>query len=71
MEAEAGRKSPLDPDELLDAHEEEELEGLDLSEHGMHAYDLSGSPGFVDEQSHTVFGGGPAPASSKIATSET
>ncbi len=55
----------------LSVSEEEELEGLDLSEHGMHAYDLSGSPGFVDEQSHTVFGGGPAPASSKIATSET
>ena len=28
---------------------EEELEGLDLSEHGMHAYDLSGSPGFMEE----------------------
>jgi Amt family ammonium transporter len=29
--------------------EEEELEGLDLGEHGMHAYDLSGSPGFIEE----------------------
>jgi Amt family ammonium transporter len=28
---------------------EEELEGLDLGEHGMHAYDLSGSPGFMEE----------------------
>ncbi|MFP6656180.1 MAG: ammonium transporter [Myxococcota bacterium] len=26
---------------------EEELEGLDISEHGMHAYDLTGSPGFA------------------------
>jgi Amt family ammonium transporter len=28
---------------------EEELEGLDLGEHGMHAYDLGGSPGFMEE----------------------
>lgn len=28
---------------------EEELEGLDLGEHGMHAYDLAGSPGFMEE----------------------
>ena len=28
---------------------EEELEGLDLGEHGMHAYDLSGSPGFMED----------------------
>jgi len=55
----------------LRVSEEEELEGLDLSEHGMHAYDLSGSPGFIDEQSHTVFGGGTVLASSKVATSET
>jgi Amt family ammonium transporter len=30
---------------------EEELEGLDIGEHGMHAYDLSGSAGFADERS--------------------
>ncbi len=34
---------------------EEELEGLDLSEHGMHAYDLSGSPGFTDEAGGGAF----------------
>jgi Amt family ammonium transporter len=48
---------------------EEELEGLDLGEHGMHAYDLSGSPGFIEESSHG-FTGGARLASSKLATSE-
>ena len=28
--------------------EEEELEGLDLAEHGQHAYDLSTGPGFLE-----------------------
>jgi Amt family ammonium transporter len=47
--------------------EEEELEGLDLGEHGMHAYDLSGSPGFIEEGAQ---GFGTSLASSKLATSE-
>ncbi len=34
---------------------EEELEGLDLGEHGMHAYDLSGSPGFMEEGTTSGF----------------
>lgn len=33
----------------LRVSEEEELEGLDLGEHGMHAYDLAGSPGFMED----------------------
>jgi len=33
---------------------EEELEGLDLGEHGMHAYDLGGSPGFMEEPAPTM-----------------
>jgi ammonium transporter, Amt family len=33
----------------LRVSEEEELEGLDLGEHGMRAYDLTGSPGFLEE----------------------
>ena len=28
--------------------EEEELEGLDLAEHGSHAYDLGAGPGFLE-----------------------
>ena len=51
----------------LRVSEEEELEGLDLGEHGMHAYDLSGSPGFMEEGSGG-FGG--AMASRKLATNE-
>lgn len=34
---------------------DEELEGLDFGEHGMHAYDLVGSPGFSDETSGGAF----------------
>ena len=30
--------------------EEEELEGLDLGEHGMHAYDLHARPGWLEQQ---------------------
>ncbi|MGY8736301.1 MAG: ammonium transporter, partial [bacterium] len=33
----------------LRVSEEEELEGLDLAEHGMHAYNLAGSPGFMED----------------------
>ena len=52
----------------LRVSEEEELEGLDLGEHNMHAYDLSGSPGFFEERSKS--GLGAQMASSKLATSE-
>jgi Amt family ammonium transporter len=48
---------------------EEELEGLDLGEHGMHAYDLSGSPGFMEEGTTRGFAAAGL-ASSKLATSE-
>jgi len=47
----------------LRVSEEEELEGLDLGEHGMHAYDLSGSPGFMEEPV-------PAYAAAGLATSK-
>ena len=46
---------------------EEELEGLDLGEHGMHAYDLSGSPGFMEENGSGFSTG---LASRKLASSE-
>jgi len=48
---------------------EEELEGLDLGEHGMHAYDLSGSPGFMEEGTTGGFAAAGI-ASSKLATNE-
>jgi len=51
----------------LRVSEEEEIEGLDLGEHGMHAYDLSGSPGFIEEAGQG-FGG--RLAAGKLATSE-
>ena len=51
----------------LRVSEEEELEGLDLGEHGMHAYDLTGSPGFMEENG-TSFGS--PMASQKLATNE-
>jgi Amt family ammonium transporter len=51
----------------LRVSEEEEMEGLDLGEHGMHAYDLSGSPGFM-EAGDRGFGG--RLTSGKLATSE-
>jgi Amt family ammonium transporter len=51
----------------LRVSEEEELEGLDLGEHGMHAYDLTGSPGFMEENG-TPFGS--PMASRKLATNE-
>ena len=49
--------------------EEEELEGLDLSEHGMHAYDLAGSPGFLDDAPPGLRARG-ALTASKLAPSE-
>ncbi len=45
----------------LRVSEEEELEGLDLGEHGMHAYDLAGSPGFMEDQA--------PPLGARLATS--
>ncbi|MCA9501497.1 MAG: ammonium transporter [Spirochaetaceae bacterium] len=52
----------------LRVSEEEELEGLDLGEHGMHAYDLAGSPGFMEEPRGAFAEAGLA--SRKLATSE-
>ncbi|MFO0690813.1 MAG: ammonium transporter [Myxococcota bacterium] len=46
----------------LRVSEEEEIEGLDLGEHGMRAYDLAGSPGFLEE---------PAGAMAKVALAST
>jgi len=51
----------------LRVSEEEELEGLDLGEHGMHAYDLAGSPGFMEDSGPPV---GARLATSALATSE-
>ena len=48
---------------------EEELEGLDFGEHGMHAYDLSGSPGFIDEAGAGGFAAA-GMASSKLVANE-
>ena len=42
----------------LRVSEEEELEGLDQGEHGMHAYDLSGAPGFFDDGGSGSLAGG-------------
>jgi Amt family ammonium transporter len=47
--------------------EEEEIEGLDLAEHGQHAYDLSAGPGFLEAAT------APRPATAvarELATSE-
>jgi Amt family ammonium transporter len=43
---------------------EEEIEGLDLGEHGMRAYDLTGGPGWLEEAAS----GGPLGARSPVAT---
>ena len=51
----------------LRVSEEEELEGLDLGEHGMHAYDLAGSPGFMEDSGPPV---GARLATSALATNE-
>jgi Amt family ammonium transporter len=48
---------------------EEELEGLDLGEHGMHAYDLTGSPGFMEEGNAAGFAQSSV-AASKLVTNE-
>jgi hypothetical protein len=41
--------------------EEEELEGLDLGEHGMHAYDLGVRPGWQEQS--------PGPTTQSLPTS--
>jgi len=51
----------------LRVSEEEELEGLDLGEHGMHAYDLAGSPGFMEDQAPPL---GARLATSSLASNE-
>ncbi len=43
--------------------EAEELEGLDLAEHGMHAYDLAAGPGYLETPRPE-----PAPAAAPVAT---
>jgi len=48
--------------------EEEELEGLDLGEHGMHAYDIAGSTGPFDDAHLRGALGGAAVASTRLAT---
>ncbi len=49
--------------------EHEEIEGLDLSEHGMHAYDLAASPGWLEQQTTSGARGAAVPAT-QLATSE-
>ena len=49
--------------------EHEELEGLDLSEHGMHAYDLAVGPGWLEQQTTSGARGAAVPAT-QLATSE-
>lgn len=52
----------------LRVSQEEELEGLDLGEHGMHAYDLTGSPGFMEESASGFATG--AFSGARLATNE-
>ncbi len=50
--------------------EDEEIEGLDLGEHGMRAYDLASGPGWLEEAtSGGPIGARPAPAT-RLATNE-
>ncbi len=53
----------------LRVSEEEEIEGLDLSEHGMHAYDLVAGPGWLEQQTASGARVGAVPAT-QLATSE-
>jgi Amt family ammonium transporter len=50
--------------------EEEELEGLDLSEHGMHAYDLGAGPGWQEQAPGSPTRSQMAAAPPRLATSE-
>jgi Amt family ammonium transporter len=49
--------------------EEEELEGLDLGEHGQHAYDLATGPGWLEQQTGATARVARAPHTT-LATSE-
>jgi Amt family ammonium transporter len=49
--------------------EEEELEGLDLGEHGQHAYDLAAGPGWLEQQTSASARVSAAPTGT-LATSE-
>ncbi len=53
----------------LRVSKEEELEGLDLGEHGQHAYDLAAGPGWLEQPSSAVARQAAAPATT-LATSE-
>ncbi|MCH8134049.1 MAG: ammonium transporter [Myxococcales bacterium] len=53
----------------LRVSEEEEIEGLDLSEHGMHAYDLAAGAGWLEQQTASGARVGAVPAT-QLATSE-
>jgi hypothetical protein len=52
----------------LRVSEAEELEGLDLGEHGAHAYDLAGGPGYLEAVAAAARGGATAPARSVPAS---
>ncbi len=52
----------------LRVSEEEEIEGLDLGEHGMHAYDIAPSTGPFDDAHLRGAGSAAAVASTKLAT---
>ena len=49
--------------------EDEELEGLDLSEHGQHAYDLAAGPGWLEQQTGSAARVA-SPPHTTLATSE-
>lgn len=49
--------------------EEEELEGLDLAEHGMHAYDLAAGPGWLEQATSSSASASAAAPAGKLATS--
>jgi Amt family ammonium transporter len=50
--------------------EAEELEGLDLGEHGMHAYDLGMGPGWLEQAPGSGRIGAPRPAIAPLTASE-
>ncbi len=54
----------------LRVSEDEEIEGLDLGEHGMHAYDMPGGAGLLDQVTGTPAGGAPVGARPALAPSE-
>ena len=50
--------------------ESEEVEGLDLGEHGMHAYDLGGGPGWLEEAASGGLAASRPAMTPKLATNE-